>query len=77
MVWEGRGRDVFRAEDLVALFGTGVSRKEFDDAMQEFRRSGGREGLAHFKLGKGFMVRAESLNEWMIQKEKRMAGRKL
>ena len=68
----GRGVVVFRPNEAAAFLG--VSDVVIRDAMADWVRSSGRRGLAHFKAGKGAMIRRCSLDTWMDQQERKQAG---
>jgi len=55
--------DFLRMDDLVAALE--VNRAQIDRACQEFRVSRGRHGLAHCKLGRGFLFRRSAVDAWV------------
>lgn len=59
----GRGVEVFRPSEAAAFLG--VSVKEIKGAMRSYDLSEGKRGLAHFKLGKGSLIRRRALETWM------------
>ena len=60
----GRGVEVFRPSEAAAFLG--VSVKEIKAAMRIRDLSEGKRGLAHFKLGKGALIRRGALEAWMV-----------
>ena len=68
----GRGVAVFRPAEAAVFLG--CNRAVVDSAMREYVESAGRRGLAHFFMGKGKMIRRESIEQWMIQRERSVIG---
>ena len=69
-----RGSDLFRPAELSERLGDGVSMTTILEACHEWVRSGGVEGLAHSVVGKGYMIRAEAVEDWLVRKENLRAG---
>jgi hypothetical protein len=67
----GRGLEVFRPGEAAAFLG--VSVKEIKAAMRTRDLSEGKRGLAHFKLGKGSLIRRGALEAWMMELEAKQA----
>jgi hypothetical protein len=59
--------DFLRVEDLVSMLE--VSRSQIDRACREYRVSRGRSGLAHCKLGRGFLFRRAAVDAWLQSME--------
>ena len=57
----GRGVAVFRPAEAAVFLG--CNRAVVDSAMREYVESAGRRGLAHFFMGKGKMIRRESIDD--------------
>lgn len=59
--------DFLRIGDLVDALE--INRAQIDRACQEFRVSRGKSGLAHCKLGRGFLFRRTAVEQWIISLE--------
>lgn len=55
--------DFLRVEDLVAALGVG--RAQIDRACRDYRVSRGKTGLAHCRLGRGFLFRRAAVLAWV------------
>lgn len=58
-----------RMDDLLAELAP-VSRREIDDACREWRVSGGKSGLPHCRLGRGFLFRRPAVESWVCERER-------
>lgn len=59
--------DFLRVEDLVGALE--IKRIHIDRACQEYRISRGKSGLAHCKLGRGFLFRRAAVEQWIMSLE--------
>lgn len=67
----GRGVEVFRPSEAAAFLG--VSVREIKSGMRSYDLSEGKRGLAHFRIGKGLMIRRRALEDWMQSLEVKQA----
>lgn len=61
-----------KVEDAASL--VGVGREAIDDACRRWVATGGREGLAWSSIGKGRVIRAAAIDEWLQRCELDAAG---
>ncbi len=65
---------MFRADELAERLGEGISERTVKEACRLWVQSGGCEGLAHSEVGKGFLIRAEAVDDWLKRMERQRAG---
>lgn len=59
----GRGSFCFRPSEAAVFLG--IDRTTIDAELKMWRVSRGRRGLAHSRVGSGYMIMREQIEDWM------------